>query len=74
MPAGDGSGWSKPDTSLSRVTLDEAECASATRGAGATVDTGAGGLADVVRAGFENARRASAFAECMTAKGYRPRP
>lgn len=65
-----GLDWTKPGALIQTVTLDEMECVRAAREAGSTPDLIVGGLVDVGRVAVEETQRASAYRQCMIAKGY----
>jgi hypothetical protein len=67
-----GADWTKPDTMVQSVTLDEMECVRAAREGGDTPDVIVGGLADVARLTIEERQRSSTYRGCMLAKGYQP--
>jgi hypothetical protein len=66
-----GADWTKADTQIQQVTLDEMECARLASRSYWTPESFVGGLADVVRVKIEDAQMSSAFTRCMESKGYR---
>ena len=62
--------WSKPGVDISQVTTDEIECVRAVAEFGQTVESYIGGVADAVRFGLREKRRAEGYADCMTSRGY----
>lgn len=72
-PAFDVAGrtWTKPNTSIQQVTLDETECARAAYDAGWTPDLILGGLLDVGRVVVQNGAQIHTYTRCMTKQGYR---
>jgi len=67
-----GTQWTRPDTILQDVTLDEVDCARRSHDAATTPDLVVGGLVDVVRLVIEDGQRRTAFRRCMVDRGYQP--
>ena len=66
----DGRDWTRPDTLLQDITLDEVDCARQADAAGDTPDLVLGGLLDVARLAVEDRQRRQAFGRCMADRGY----
>jgi hypothetical protein len=65
-----GTAWTKANTMVQQVTLDEIDCAREAREASQTPDLVIGGLADVGREFYEERTRFGAYERCMTDRGY----
>ena len=67
-----GRAWTRPDTTIRRVTLDEMDCARQARETPRAPGSLLGGLADIAPAARDGARITTAFEGCMMALGYAP--
>jgi hypothetical protein len=65
-----GTSWTKANTMVQQVTLDEIDCAREAREASHTPDLILGGLLDVGREFYEEHRRYGTYERCMASRGY----
>ena len=65
-----GTSWTKANTLVQQVTLDEIDCAREAREASQTPDLIVGGVADVGREFYEERQRYGTYERCMISRGY----
>jgi hypothetical protein len=68
-----GRDWTRPNTSVPQVTLDETSCTREAYDAGWTPDLLLGGFLDLERIVIQNVAQIFAYDRCMTQRGYQPK-